>query len=264
MLKKYFFLSLFLLLWGFAIAQKPFMGKVRVVSHNADYKVKIDTVFPDLKVQFVNITPYKTGQWQKVDFGEDFTIMYVSYGEDFSIMPVSKFPGLPNGNSIFKKEQHNLPSQPTATIGYSSPNTKIISKPAKNNPPYIPATEYSQKRRCVVKNNYFALRKSDFNKFFYSGAYVRVVNTNADMVVFLVDSLKNPHDLQIEFLFPSDNQPPMCLTWLFTDNPKQADYTVSFTNDPQKADIYIHGFTRMGAAYSIEDFKAYIKERSEK
>ena len=60
-------------------------GKVRVVEH-----------FPDLKVKAVETFPNDVGEWQFVDFGEDFTIQFVDHFPDITIRFVNAFPGVPD------------------------------------------------------------------------------------------------------------------------------------------------------------------------
>ena len=49
-------------------------GKVRIVEYNADIKVKVVNAFPDLKVKVVDYFPDEIGEWQFVEYGEDFTV----------------------------------------------------------------------------------------------------------------------------------------------------------------------------------------------
>lgn len=59
-------------------------GKVRVVEYN-----------PDIKVQVVDHFPSEIGEWQFVEYGEDFTIQFVTSFPDIRIKYVTSFPGLP-------------------------------------------------------------------------------------------------------------------------------------------------------------------------
>ena len=72
-------------------------GKVRVVEHNADFKVTLVNSNPDLRVEKVDRYPYKIGEWQFVDYNSDFTIEYVNDFNyyDLSIEFVNNYPGLP-------------------------------------------------------------------------------------------------------------------------------------------------------------------------
>lgn len=72
----------------------PLKGKVKVVSSFADIKVQKTSAFPDLKVKFVQNFADVCGEWQMVNFGEDFTIEYVSSFPDITIEQVSDFPGV--------------------------------------------------------------------------------------------------------------------------------------------------------------------------
>lgn len=70
-------------------------GKVRVVQSFPDIRVQVVSVFPDLRVQTVNYFPDNIGQWQFVDYGEDFTIQFVDSFPDIRIQFVNSFPGVP-------------------------------------------------------------------------------------------------------------------------------------------------------------------------
>jgi hypothetical protein len=74
----------------------PLYGRVKVVEHNADFKVRIVTSFQDLSVQKVGAFPDKCGKWQFVESNADFTIQYVNSFSDFKIKFVDAFPGQPN------------------------------------------------------------------------------------------------------------------------------------------------------------------------
>ncbi|MCM1035532.1 MAG: hypothetical protein NC038_05490 [Paludibacter sp.] len=67
-------------------------GRVKIVAYNADFKVKIVTYNADLEVQRVEHTAKKCGEWQLVEYNEDFTIQLVDYGEDFTIKYVDYNP----------------------------------------------------------------------------------------------------------------------------------------------------------------------------
>ncbi len=58
-------------------------GRVKVVEHFGDVKVKVVSSFPD-----------DIGEWQFVDYGEDFTIEYVDSFPDIRIQFVDSFPGV--------------------------------------------------------------------------------------------------------------------------------------------------------------------------
>ena len=73
----------------------PLYGKVRVMDNAfADFDVKIVEAFPDINVQKVEVAASECGQWQFVEYGEDFTIRYVEAFPDFSIRFVPAFPGI--------------------------------------------------------------------------------------------------------------------------------------------------------------------------
>ncbi len=74
----------------------PLYGKVKVVEHNADFKVQIVNSFQDLNVQDVKSFPNECGKWQFVESFPDFTVQYVTAFPDFKIKFVKAFPGKPN------------------------------------------------------------------------------------------------------------------------------------------------------------------------
>ena len=69
-------------------------GRVKVVEHFGDVKVKVVSSFPDLRVKVVSSFPDDIGEWQFVDYGEDFTIEYVDSFPDICIKFVDSFPGI--------------------------------------------------------------------------------------------------------------------------------------------------------------------------
>ncbi len=69
-------------------------GKVRVVESFADIKVQVVTSFPDLRVKVVSSFPDDIGEWQFVDYGENFTVQFVSSFPDIKIKYVEHFPGV--------------------------------------------------------------------------------------------------------------------------------------------------------------------------
>ena len=70
-------------------------GKVRVVDSFPDIRVQVVSAFPDLCVQTVDYFPDDIGQWQFVDYGEDFTVQFVDSFPDIRIQFVNSFPGVP-------------------------------------------------------------------------------------------------------------------------------------------------------------------------
>ena len=70
-------------------------GKVRVVDSFPDIRVQVVSAFPDLRVQTVDYFPDDIGQWQFVDYGEDFTVQFVESFPDIRIQFVNSFPGVP-------------------------------------------------------------------------------------------------------------------------------------------------------------------------
>ena len=57
-------------------------------------KVKIVDSFPDLKVKVVQSFPNNIGEWQFVEYGEDFRVQFVDSFPDIKIKYVSSFPGV--------------------------------------------------------------------------------------------------------------------------------------------------------------------------
>jgi hypothetical protein len=71
------------------------VGKVRVVNHFPDIRVKIVPRWPDLKVKKVNSFARLCGEWQFVESFPDFTIQYVDSFPDIEIAWVESWPGMP-------------------------------------------------------------------------------------------------------------------------------------------------------------------------
>lgn len=57
-------------------------------------RVRVVDSFPDLKVKTVDSFPDDIGEWQFVDYGEDFTIQFVDSFPDICIEFVDSFPGV--------------------------------------------------------------------------------------------------------------------------------------------------------------------------
>lgn len=68
-------------------------GKVRFVTHSADYKVRIVNVHAKVKVKMVENFPDDPGEWKAVQSHEDFTVQVVQSGEDFTVQFVEFWPG---------------------------------------------------------------------------------------------------------------------------------------------------------------------------
>ena len=69
-------------------------GRVKVVDHFPDIKVKVVSHFPDIRVKRVKYASRKVGEWQFVDYGEDFKIQFVDHFEDIKVQFVDSFPGV--------------------------------------------------------------------------------------------------------------------------------------------------------------------------
>lgn len=69
-------------------------GRVRIVDAFPDIKVHVTNGFPDLRVKVVDAFPDDIGEWQFVDYGEDFTVQFVDSFGDIEIQFVDAFPGI--------------------------------------------------------------------------------------------------------------------------------------------------------------------------
>lgn len=57
-------------------------------------RVRVVDSFPDIKVKAVSSFPDDIGEWQFVDYGEDFTVQFVDSFPDIRIEFVDSFPGV--------------------------------------------------------------------------------------------------------------------------------------------------------------------------
>jgi hypothetical protein len=64
---------------------KKLYGKAKVVSSNADFKVKIVNSNEDISIIQTPGEPNECGEWKFVEYSEDFKIQIVTSGEDFTI-----------------------------------------------------------------------------------------------------------------------------------------------------------------------------------
>jgi hypothetical protein len=77
------------------IKGKSMNARVRILSNNADFKVRL--IHPDeredLTVRFITNTRGSTecGQWELVNSREDFTVEFVKDNEDFTIRVIEGF-----------------------------------------------------------------------------------------------------------------------------------------------------------------------------
>ena len=53
-------------------------GKVKIVRNFGDIKIKVVNSFPDIRVKLVDAFPRDIGEWEIVDYGEDFTVEIVN------------------------------------------------------------------------------------------------------------------------------------------------------------------------------------------
>lgn len=80
-------------------------GKVKVVEANADFRVQVKSLDPDLLVILSDV-PQKCGQWKFIESGvPDFTIQFVDVDPDFTIRYVKFNPGVNRAPwSIFNQD----------------------------------------------------------------------------------------------------------------------------------------------------------------
>lgn len=69
-------------------------GRVKVVERFADLRVEVVTSFPDLRVKRGSSFTDDIGEWQFVDYGEDFTVQFLDGFPDLTIQYVDAFPGV--------------------------------------------------------------------------------------------------------------------------------------------------------------------------
>ncbi len=76
----------------------PLHGEVTFVEYRgqADLSARFVNAYPDVKVQFVHAFPDDRGQWQVVEFGEDFSVYIDKYHGDLKIQLVNNYPGMRN------------------------------------------------------------------------------------------------------------------------------------------------------------------------
>lgn len=93
--KAILILSLFLSLGAEAKPIDPckLYGRIQVVEHFEDVKVKVVLHFEDVRVKKVSSRARRPGEWQMVEHFPDFKIKFVSHFPDFKIKYVLHFPG---------------------------------------------------------------------------------------------------------------------------------------------------------------------------
>jgi hypothetical protein len=88
---------------GFGKEQKPvkdcrckdtqLYGKVKIVTHHADFDVQIVEHHADLHVLKAKSNPNRCGIWQFVEHHPDFTVRLVEHHPDFTVKYVEHHPG---------------------------------------------------------------------------------------------------------------------------------------------------------------------------
>jgi len=112
---------------------KKIFGKVKVVSYNSDFKVKIVQSGEDLSVVSTDHDPSKCGEWKFVEYSEDFKVQFVEYGEDFKIRYTKGQPEISGVSSNkYNKEIdksnctfHGIPLKGKVKIVTSFPDIKV-------------------------------------------------------------------------------------------------------------------------------------------
>lgn len=74
---------------------KKLAGRIKIVSHAADFTVLVRQYAADLNVKISQGSLKDCGEWQFVESGENFRIQIVNHAPDFSIKFVHSMPGLP-------------------------------------------------------------------------------------------------------------------------------------------------------------------------
>ena len=248
-------LALLLFVYFFSLslcAQKPLMGKVRVVSSFADYKVRVVSSFADLLVREVNSTPKANGEWQFVTSHEDFTIQFVTSHEDFTISYVSSFPGLPNGKSRLKMQEAPLSS--TSQTKTTPQNKSVLTDATvKKN---VTTTSTNSSNEVVVCGNinlpkvkvfddYFIIERNPERKFPINARVQFVCDTTPDVFVHqgnypYICNMRIPVSV-----FPLEEE----RQWLVVDT--LPDFTIQMTS--WKGDIEI---------FFSNGFQPEVKERA--
>ena len=80
--------ALFLILAAFPMAASASNPVSR------DIKIKVVNSFPDIRVKLVDAFPRDIGEWEIVDYGEDFTVEIVNSFPDVRVEFVDSFPGV--------------------------------------------------------------------------------------------------------------------------------------------------------------------------
>jgi hypothetical protein len=73
----------------------PLYGRVKIVTHHADFDIRIVENHADLHVKRVKDHPDECGLWQFVEDHPDFTVRIVEHHPDFTVKYVSHHPGMP-------------------------------------------------------------------------------------------------------------------------------------------------------------------------
>jgi hypothetical protein len=73
---------------------KKLSGKVKIITHAADFKVMFREYAPNLNVWLMTGTLSSCGEWRFVEYAPDFTIQLVEQAPDFTIQFVNSSPGV--------------------------------------------------------------------------------------------------------------------------------------------------------------------------
>lgn len=184
-------------------------GKVRVVNSYADYKVRVVTSFPDLQVEKVNAYADSPGKWQFVDAYEDFTVEFVNAFEDFTIEWVDH-----------------------VSTSYPAPNSHNVTVYGGGEVLKYETFAYD----VNPQNCTFSVKRPDGIKQYPLCAKVKLVSSNADVVVY--DATYTCCDAEV-FIDTTSTTPTECCWWQYVDS--CYDFTVQIVKDlTQPVDLAAH------------------------
>jgi hypothetical protein len=112
---------------------KKLYGKVKVVTSNPDFKVRIVDYSEDISVKNTENDPSRCGEWKFVEYSEDFKVRFVTSGEDFTIKYTTYDPKVNSTSSNeYNKEIdksnctfHGIPLKGKVKVVTSYPDIKV-------------------------------------------------------------------------------------------------------------------------------------------
>ena len=119
--------------YTFTYNGKKVYGKVKVVSSNQDFKVKIVNSSEDISIVKTEHSPSNKGEWQFVESGEDIKVKLVSSGEEFTVkFTTGRSEVRDSGPDSFEKNIdpsnctfHGIPLKGKVKIVTSFPDFKV-------------------------------------------------------------------------------------------------------------------------------------------